>query len=1045
MKKTLLVLLLAILLTATLAVPANAKEGNGANLVDPSSHCLCGANGTEAHIGDCDGTVLTWTAWNSASTLPTTTGNYYLTGNVALADTWRLGKTASVDVNIDLNGYTVTSPATLRAMTVYREAGVATSVTITDSSVGHIGKLQSISTNTAWNGMLIYLYNNGSAPGTLNVYRATLDASDAATGSDGGTIRVDGGHTLNLYDAQVLGGRATGTADNNKGGGALSVFGGTVHIADGSVVTGNTTAKNGGAILLGSGTVTVEASTVNGAAATNGGAVYMSGGSLVLKDATVNGADATWGGALYIAGGTATMEGGRINAGNVSIAGGAIQLKGGNFTMSDSDNGQAVIDASGKTANNYGAAVSIDGNAGVSTFTMNGGQIIGGTAAGASGGGAMVIQGSTSKSGIFVMNGGTISGGVAANDGGNVRVTLGGIMRMNGGTITGGKAGRNGGGVMVVDSAIEFTISGNARITGNRHTDVYLAAGKTVAIGNSWAGNGNAPMVVAVAGGVGKFTAASNATAANAAHFASFIGGGIHVGVDGLYIKPVTYRIGYGEASIDPYIEQLPYLQLSGYGTNKTPTTIDTYGLYANCVAVSDEMGDTVLLLNVDLNYLDANQSTVARKSIFEATGVPVDNIMISAAHVHSAPFVHQDNGGGTAVTVALADGTTREMSYQDVVYEGLVAAAENAMADRALVTGVSIASTQVNDNPQGNLFNVVRNYKAYDAEGNFLGMKTDNHQSYAGTAAYLVPESVADDALQLVKYEMADKDPIILANFQTHPHLASSGSSTYITSDIVGVFRETLAQMADCRVIYFSGAGGNVNPTGRGYTNDGWTKGLASARQYGTALATIANNVSYTALDSITKDVSVTARTLRPGAYYDTDFVKADGTVVPLATRRAVAQTIFDAGLSSYNQSYALSHGIYSYFHAKYIVQRISLAAGVTRTINISAYSIGDVGFAAASYEMFNTNGLEIKNKVRTLLNEDGTAGQTLALPDNGFAVTFVATQANGTSGYIPSALGYFNGGYSVDVANVEEGTGELMVDAFMDMLSQLNPAESE
>ena len=38
-------------------------------------------------------------------------------------------------------------------------------------------------------------------------------------------------------------------------------------------------------------------------------------------------------------------------------------------------------------------------------------------------------------------------------------------------------------------------------------------------------------------------------------------------------------------------------------------------------------------------------------------------------------------------------------------------------------------------------------------------------------------------------------------------------------------------------------------------------------------------------------------------------------------------------------------------------------------------------------------------------------------------------------------AGVGFVNGGYSVDVSNVEEGTGEMLVDKFMEMLHKLNP----
>ena len=1144
--------------------PEETEPTVPAEPVGPTSHCLCGANNGEKHIGDCDETPIEWKPWNDPDHLPTENGNWYLVDNVTLTKstnannpddaTWRLNNGAdNSDLKLDLNGKTINAPTGFRVMTVYRQGSKDANIVITDSSVGHTG---TITSSKGPGATLFYLIDGtNTTKATVNVYRATLDASAVtASTDDGGAIRVNAGQTLNLYGAKLKGCTSSGS-----GGSALSVYSGTVNIKDGSVVTGKKlnaglggtifndagtvniidstvnggeigTSSNGGAInnqnggnmtiqnslvvgtkanyggaiattgaatqmqiinstisggtantnggaIHNSGTLTITGGTVTGTKAANGGAISNSK-TLNITDSTINGGQVTGGGgAIYNSGtltlknttvkaqetaagtnvadnggaifstGTVTVTGGEIIGGHVGTSGGAIAAHGGSFTVTDVE-----IDATGKVAGNRGAAVAV-GNSGAVTFTMNGDTtIIGGTTADTKpGGGAVTVQDTqetvANRNAQFIMNGGIIRDGstgsytTAGYGGGNVRVTSGGKFYMNGGTITGGSdnGGAKAGGVMLTGSG-EMTISGSAKITGNDGCDLYLN-GRTITIGDGWEGNGEDAMVVEIANVDGAFTSAANATEEYAKHFKTLLNGGtIEAREDGLYIalEGDGFMIGYGEASINPYNEQLTNLQLSGYGTNKTPKTIDTYGLKAQCVAASDKYDDTVLLINIDLNYLDDNQSLTARNKIAEATGVPASNIMISADHVHSAPFVHKDNGGEKKVNVTLADGSTREMSYQDVVYEGLVAAAEMALADRGIVARISLATSQVNNNQQGNLFNVVRNYKAYDAEGNFLGMKTDNHQSYAGTAAYLVPESVADDTLQLVKYEIVGKDPLILANFQTHPHLASSDSSTYITSDIVGVFRETLASNTGSRVIYFSGAGGNVNPTGRGYTNDGWTKGLTSAREYGTALAKIAAVAEYTPLDTITTDVAVTSKSASTPAYQDTDFVKADGTVVDLETRRELADYIYDADkptdMSRYKLEYAFSHGIYSFFHAKKIEIRSAWPANETFEFTLRTYAIGDIAFAAAPYEMYDTNGMEIKTNLRN--------GQAIT-EGNGFAMTFIATQANGTQGYFASQLGYDNGGYAIDVANVSEGTGERFADVFLEMLHELNPAE--
>jgi hypothetical protein len=92
----------------------------------------------------------------------------------------------------------------------------------------------------------------------------------------------------------------------------------------------------------------------------------------------------------------------------------------------------------------------------------------------------------------------------------------------------------------------------------------------------------------------------------------------------------------------------------------------------------------------------------------------------------------------------------------------------------------------------------------------------------------------------------------------------------------------------------------------------------------------------------------------------------------------------------------------------------------GREQSFDIGAVSFGDVGFACAPYEMFDTNGTFIKE-------------------NSPFPVTFVAECANGGNGYFPSALAWENGGYEVDTCRYVKGTAEELADGFVSMLTDL------
>ena len=79
----------------------------------------------------------------------------------------------------------------------------------------------------------------------------------------------------------------------------------------------------------------------------------------------------------------------------------------------------------------------------------------------------------------------------------------------------------------------------------------------------------------------------------------------------------------------------------------------------------------------------------------------------------------------------------------------------------------------------------------------------------------------------------------------------------------------------------------------------------------------------------------------------------------------------------------------------------------GNGQKVNFSAVTCGDIGFAAAPYEMFDTNGQEIR----------------AASPCK---MTFNCAYTNGSMGYVPSALAFTHGAYEVDSCQFREGCGE-------------------
>ena len=170
---------------------------------------------------DNDGREIVFTAWDSENSLPGTAGNYYLTKDVTLTDTWNV---PSGETNLCLNGKTISASGTEN----YRV------ITISES-------------------------------GTLNLY----DCQNAGniTGGKGGGVRNDG--TFCMY-----GGRISGNSCEDTSGGGVNNQG--VFQMYGGEISGNSAVGYGGVgggVYIGKGTFAMYGGKISGNTSNTGGGV----------------------------------------------------------------------------------------------------------------------------------------------------------------------------------------------------------------------------------------------------------------------------------------------------------------------------------------------------------------------------------------------------------------------------------------------------------------------------------------------------------------------------------------------------------------------------------------------------------------------------------------------------------------------------------------------------------------------------------------------------------------------------------------------------
>ncbi len=438
-----------------------------------------------------------------------------------------------------------------------------------------------------------------------------------------------------------------------------------------------------------------------------------------------------------------------------------------------------------------------------------------------------------------------------------------------------------------------------------------------------------------------------------------------------------VFMVGFGYGDITP-TESVP---LQGYGNHasRMSTGIVSY-LYALSLVVRDAEGNTAVVISVDSAAIGAALCQQLRDEIEKKTGISDKNILITSIHQHSTP----DPG---------CDGVASSARYKDMFIKNAIKGVQDALEDLAPCE-MQIATVETE------ALNFVRNYLCND--GTYAG---DNYGSFASGAKE--HESEVDNDLQLVKFVREGQTTvggkkakdIVIANFQTHPHSGASENYYNAHADAPGIFRETLSNEIDAHVMYVSGAGGNINQTSRIAEENKYT----DYKQRGRALAKYAAKAEYTTVN--TGKVQTTMKNVT---------CQNDHTMDDMLS---VADEIAKVWQATNNSSSAMAKDttggkIHSVYHAEAIVAKAQ--AGETREVMVTAISFGDVGICGGQYEMFDTNGMEIK------------AGSPLKM-------TFVCNMTNGTIGYVPSQLGYTNGGYSTDITRLAPGSGEMLRDEYI------------
>lgn len=435
-------------------------------------------------------------------------------------------------------------------------------------------------------------------------------------------------------------------------------------------------------------------------------------------------------------------------------------------------------------------------------------------------------------------------------------------------------------------------------------------------------------------------------------------------------------RVGFSRLSIMPE-DSVP---LGGYGnTSRRMSNGSMDDIYVQCVFLTDENDESLILLFYDAIRVGSWLSST-RKQVSKATGVSEDRIFCAASHSHSTP---------DTANVAESSILRYLMDLPVIAAE----AATEAMEDR-VPAAMAIGSTNVEK------MNFVRHYLL--ANGTYAG---DNYGDF-NSAAIVRHETEADTAMRILCFKREGKQDVLLANWQCHPTFLDFGSMD-VSSDFVGYFRKGVEKEIDAYCVYWQGAAGNINPRSK-ITEETPTKDL---KEFGAQLSEYAVDVYRNGLqEAESGPIRVTQETYTTDVNHSEDDKANGATVVSdIWTRTNDRAAATEEGKK---------YGIHSPYHAQAIISKLS--RGETFDFELNAASIGSIAFATFPGEMFDVNGLYIR--------ENSSAD-----------LTFIMGYCNGNCSYMPADYAYDNTCYEVDVSLFTKGTAEKVAAKLAEMISEI------
>ena len=454
--------------------------------------------------------------------------------------------------------------------------------------------------------------------------------------------------------------------------------------------------------------------------------------------------------------------------------------------------------------------------------------------------------------------------------------------------------------------------------------------------------------------------------------------------------SPARAELQAGTAVVDVTPQQWPLAPRGSFTPRPTDSAHDP--LHVRCL-VLDDGNTSIALALVDSCMVHRDVLDPAKRQASEATGIPAEQMLISATHTHSAPFANAQHG------------TPQELAYQKRLLEGIVEAIVQASKNRQPAR----AGWSGHDLPE-EVFNRRWFLKPGTVPTNPFGEDTDvvKMNPPRNNDVLINPAGPTDPEVSVLYVADAKGRPLaVFANYSLH-YVGNTGGQ--MSADYFGEFSRLmpvrLGRPAKGFVAMLSnGTSGDVNNIN--------FRNPRPRREPFEQIRIVASKTADAAtrairqIDSSSGDLTLAMRQREITLKHR----------VPTAEQIERAKSILEVDAQGEKDLPRLAKA--------YAERTLKLAAEPPTTkVLIQAVRIGDLAICTLPFEVLVEIGLELKQKSPA-------------------ADTFVVSLANGGYGYLPTPEQHQFGGYEtwLTTNKVQQDASVILVDNLLEMLAELFP----